>query len=201
MTKATCSTADCSKPVYGRGWCKNHYQQAWKSGRLESGTRTLAKPTDSLDTRLRNIGWTVTESGCWEWSGSLDIYGYGQMAVNRGRPWKAYRIAYEAWVKVPAPNVDICHTCDNPPCINPAHLFEGSRHVNVTDAVTKMRHVHGERQKHKLTDVQVEEIRTRYAAGGIMQKELGVEYGVTQSQISYIVIRKRRKNQTHHVPV
>ena len=196
MNKRTCSTPDCAKPHYGRGWCKNHYLQAWKNGTLETQPRTLAKPDDSLDTRLRNIGWTVTENGCWEWNGALDNNGYGQLAVNRGRPWKAYRIAYEAWVKVPADNVDICHRCDNPKCINPGHLFEGSRQVNVDDAVSKGRNVHGERCPHKLTDLQVAAIRERYAAGGISQRVLGKEFGVSQSQISNVVLWKHRKQVT-----
>lgn len=199
MTRRLCVTRDCVRQHYGRGWCKYHYQQAYKSGALERQPRTLAKPTDSLDARLRNIGWTVTASGCWEWKGALDNNGYGQMSVNRGRPWKAYRIAYEAWVKMPADNVDICHTCDNPPCINPAHLFEGTRQINVADAMSKMRHVHGERQNHKLKDVQVSEIRRRYAAGGVSQRVLSIEYGVTQSQISQIVTMKRRKHPTHYI--
>lgn len=199
MAKSTCSVEGCTKDHYGRGWCKFHYQQAYLSGNLESQPRTLAKPTDSLDTRLRNIGWTVTENGCWEWAGSLDNNGYGQMAVNRGRPWKAYRIAYEAWVKVPEPDVDICHRCDNPPCINPQHLFEGSRAVNVADMKAKMRHAHGERQAHKLTDGQVQEIRTQYVSGQKSQRIIAQEYGVSQSHISFLVRFKRRGHETHHV--
>lgn len=199
MTQKTCVTPVCTKPHYGRGWCKYHYQRAYLSGNLEARPRTIARPTDSLDARLRNIGWTVTPRGCWEWDGALDSHGYGQMAVNRGRPWKAYRIAYEAWVKVPEDNVDICHRCDNPPCINPAHLFEGSRAVNVADAVSKMRHIHGERAVHKLKDHEVAEIRTRYATGCVNQKSLADEYGVSQAQVSNITMRKQRKHETHRL--
>ena len=197
MNKRTCSIAGCGNPHYGRGLCKRDYQRARDAGTLENHKRTLAKPDDALDARLRNIGWTVTESGCWEFNGSKDGDGYGQMSINRGRPWKAYRVAYEAWVKVPEPNVDICHTCDNPPCINPAHLFEGSRKVNMLDAVSKGRNIHGERMPtHKLTDAQVAEIRERYAAGGVMQKELAREYGVTQSHVSYVARGLRRPRET-----
>lgn len=197
MTKRTCSTPECTKPHYGRGWCKFHYQRAYLSGNLESQPRTLAKPDDSLDTRLRNIGWTVTDSGCWEWNGSLDVYGYGQMAVNRGQPWKAYRIAYEAWVKMPEPNVDICHRCDNPPCINPAHLFEGTRQDNVNDMVAKKRHRNGENKaEHKLTDAQVRDIRDTYATGAVTQKWLASQYGVSPTLISCVVNYKRRKHET-----
>jgi hypothetical protein len=197
MSKRTCTTAGCDKQHYGRGWCKYHYQQAYLAGNIESQPRKISRPDATLDERLRNIGWTVTESGCWEWNGAKDVYGYGQMSVNRGRPWKAYRIAYEAWVKVPADNVDICHTCDNPPCINPAHLFEGSRLVNITDMVNKKRIANGERKPHKLTDVQIDEIRAHYATGGFMQKELAARYGVTSSHICNIVRYKARATKTN----
>lgn len=198
MTKRTCSTQDCQKTHYGRGWCRFHYQRAYLSGNLEAQPRTLAKPTDSLDARLRNIGWTVTESGCWEWNGAKDNHGYGQMAVNRRRPWKAYRIAYEAWVKVPADNVDICHSCDNPACINPAHLFEGTRQVNVDDMIAKKRHANGERRpNHKVKDEQVSLIRAEYAAGGVSQKYLGVKYGISQAQVSNITRYAQRRSDTN----
>jgi hypothetical protein len=197
MTKRTCSTPECSKPHYGRGWCRYHYQKAYLAGELEAQPRTLARPTDSLDTRLRNIGWTVTESGCWEFMGSKDSLGYGQMAVNRGRPWRAYRIAYEAWVKVPEPNVDICHRCDNPPCINPAHLFEGTRKDNIDDMVAKKRHRNGENKKnHKLTDVEVQQIKDLYASGLYRHKDLAEMFGVSSSLISMLIAGKRRKEPT-----
>lgn len=169
------------------------------SGNLERRPRTLARPTDSLDTRLRNIGWTVTPSGCWEWNGALDDNGYGQMAVNRGRPWKSYRIAYEAWVKVPEENVDICHTCDNPPCINPDHLFEGTRQANVDDMIAKRRNANGERAGHKVTDAQVDLIRSEYAVGGVSQRSLGAKYGISQAQVSNIVRRTRRAQPTNWI--
>jgi hypothetical protein len=200
MTKRTCSTPDCTKPHYGRGWCKFHYQRAYLSGNLEAQPRTLAKPTDSLDTRLRNIGWTVTDSGCWEWNGSRNTSNYGTLAVGRGRPHIASRIAFEAWIKVPDANTDICHRCDNPPCINPAHLFEGTRQENVTDMVTKQRVANGERKTaHKLKDSQVESIRNEYAEGGVSQSALARKYGVSQSHISFLVLRQRRQYETFRI--
>jgi hypothetical protein len=198
MAKRTCTNPDCAKPHYGRGWCRYHYQKAYLAGNLEAQPRKLSRPDASLDERLRNIGWTVTESGCWEWNGAKDSYGYGQMSVNRGRPWKAYRIAYEAWVKVPAENVDICHTCDNPPCMNPAHLFEGSRAVNIADMVSKKRSANGERKRdHKLKDFQVDEIRSTYASGEWTHKMLAARYGVSASHISNILAFKSRAAPTN----
>lgn len=192
MTKRTCCTPDCNKPHSARGWCAVHYQRAYQSGQLESQPRKHARPTDSLDARLRNIGWTVTASGCWEWNGHRDSSDYGMLSVNRGRPHKASRIAYEAWVAVPNENVDICHTCDNPPCINPAHLFEGTRLENMADMVSKGRSATWSKRPHKLTASQVMAIREAYATGGVYQKDLADAYGVTQPLISGIVNQKIR---------
>ena len=114
-----------------------------------------------------------------------------------GKPMTASRAAFEAWVKVPEPGAFVCHTCDNPPCINPAHLFEGSPQDNVTDMVTKKRVANGERRKSKLTDVQVAEIRSRYVPWKVTQRELAAEYGVTQQTIGDIVTLRRRRYETY----
>lgn len=197
MTKRTCSTPECTNPHYGRGWCKKHYLRAWTSGTLESQPRTLAKPTDSLDTRLRNIGWTVTDSGCWEWNGSKNAYGYGQLSIGENRPHIASRIAYAAWVETPTPGSDICHRCDNPPCINPAHLFEGSRQVNVDDMVSKKRHVNGENKTgHKLTDKEVQDLKDMKATRAFTHKEIAARFGVSSTLVSLIVNGHRRKEPT-----
>lgn len=89
---------------------------------------------------------------------------------------------------------EVCHTCDNPPCQNPAHWFIGTRSDNMRDAVRKGRHGYvlpdNRGARHgmvKLTEEQIEEIRRRYAEGGITQRELAVEFGIGQQQISRIV--------------
>jgi predicted XRE-type DNA-binding protein len=86
-----------------------------------------------------------------------------------------------------------CHTCDNPPCVNPAHLFLGDDAANCADKVAKNRQARtpphwGESSPNvKVNTEDVRQIRARYAAGGVSQRELGEEYGVTQSHISSIV--------------
>jgi hypothetical protein len=89
------------------------------------------------------------------------------------------------------------HSCDNPSCVNPNHLSEGTNQDNVTDMVNKCRHVcipcKGEKHSSsKLTDQQVLEIREKYdKKNGIFYKVLAIEYGVCKGHICDIIKRKR----------
>lgn len=113
----------------------------------------------------------------------------------RGKNRKAHRIAYEIAFGIFDETLFVCHACDNPSCVNPAHLFLGTPQVNMTDMVQKGRSANqqGEANGHcKLTDKQVSEIRERYALGQISHTELAEVFGVSNTQIYRIVNRKQR---------
>lgn len=81
--------------------------------------------------------------GCWEWQASRNNYGYGLFHVGVGAAGRirssAHRFAYEL-AHGPIPKgLNVCHSCDNPPCCNPAHLFLGTQRDNVLDAARKGR--------------------------------------------------------------
>lgn len=81
----------------------------------------------------------VAPSGCWEWTGSRLPSGYGKKSVG-GVHRYAHRLAWEMANGAPIPEgMFVCHRCDNPPCINPAHLFLGSCGDNTRDARDKGR--------------------------------------------------------------
>jgi hypothetical protein len=77
--------------------------------------------------------------GCWPWLGSRSKLNYGMLFLD-GRLMRVHRIGYEiANGPIPA-GMHCCHRCDNPPCVNPAHLFLGSRKDNMADMARKGRH-------------------------------------------------------------
>lgn len=81
----------------------------------------------------------VTESGCWEYSGFRGDGNYGQMYC-RGKQWRVHRLSFTLF-KGPIPEgMDVCHSCDNPPCFNPDHLWPGDPKANGKDCVQKGRH-------------------------------------------------------------
>lgn len=97
--------------------------------------------------------------GCWRWIGSKWNNGYGRMMVGKRRR-KAHRMSFLIHNGFLPPDLLVCHTCDNPECCNPAHLFLGKPLDNSRDAVSKLRHAFGERNGlAKLTEDEVKAIR------------------------------------------
>jgi hypothetical protein len=123
------------------------------------------------------------ESGCWEWQGGKFPTGYGHASFRwQGKIiQRAHRLA---WLLTHGSlsKLFVLHKCDNPPCVNPDHLFQGNQHVNMADAIRKGR------LYSKLSDEDVAMIRERVAKGGVGEAwRVSLEYGVTNSSISKIV--------------
>lgn len=96
-------------------------------------------PRPSVEERMAAKTDRGGPEDCWIWTGSRGRRGYGQIYVN-GRLRPAHRIALERAIGRELPDhEDACHACDNPPCVNPAHLFAGSRSDNLRDMAAKGR--------------------------------------------------------------
>lgn len=81
---------------------------------------------------------SISESGCWEYTGALDRCGYGKFKVN-GRNLGAHKISYIIHKCDYDQSLCIMHSCDNPRCINPDHLSPGTHAENVADMISKGR--------------------------------------------------------------
>lgn len=123
---------------------------------------------------------------CWEWQGARMPMGYGQLSYDRKHTY-AHRVA---WVLSFGPipeGMKVLHRCDNPPCVNPSHLFLGTSHDNSLDAASKGRMARGSRHgQAKLTEGQVREIRSLFDAG-TSQAELCRRFGISANPLWSIV--------------
>lgn len=136
-------------------------------------------------------------NSCWEWTGAHDGRGgYGSFKLCAGHSIGAHRYAYLTFIGPIPDGVLVCHTCDNPGCVNPAHLFLGSDADNAQDAARKGRMPRGENHPNAiLTRAQVIEIRALYESGSSMLS-LAKQFGTCRSNISYIV----NYHSWRHVP-
>jgi hypothetical protein len=132
--------------------------------------------------------WDVVDKSgeCWVWTGTIEACGYG---IRGGR--RAHRWAWEV-VNGPIPDgLKVCHRCDNPPCVNPGHLFLGTPAENSRDMVLKGRSGRGERNSQAtLTPEIVLAIRAARDSGA-QYPRIAETFGVSKGTAHDIVNRRR----------
>lgn len=143
---------------------------------------------------------------CWPWGRLSNCRGYGICYIGaphlKGRKTMPVLATRLSWVLANRKDIPeglmICHHCDNPQCINPSHLYAGTAKDNFNDAINRGRidpnafangpKAKGEGSgKSKLTEAQAREIKTRYAAGGVLMKDLAAEFGVNKSTVTGVL--------------
>ena len=124
------------------------------------------------------------EDECWEWKASRHPKGYGMFRFNRMSAY-AHRIAWMlVYGQIPE-GLYVCHRCDNPPCCNPDHLFLGTQKDNMLDSALKGR------QRIKLSEKDIIEIRRKCTIDRISQIQLAEQFGISNRTISQIVAGDR----------
>ncbi len=180
-----CRVEGCGRERVTKLFCQKHYLRM-----RNYGTTDLIRPS-AEDRFWRSVNKTA--DGCWLWTaGSRTKQGYGNLRVN-GRSTQAHRFSY-ALHNGPIPNgLHVLHRCDVVACVNPAHLFLGTDADNMADKMAKGRHraLSGEEcGTARLTRLKVDEIRARYACGGVSFMKLAREYGVAKYTINAVINRK-----------
>lgn len=129
--------------------------------------------------------------GCWIWRGTVNNrWGYGQFAVN-GVQYRAHRYSYNYFIGKIADGMSVCHSCDNKLCVNPGHLWLGTQKENIQDMCRKGRSLVGEKNPMaKIKKEDVLRIRQMYLEG-CHQRDIASFFGLNQSSVSQIILKKR----------
>lgn len=129
---------------------------------------------------------------CWPWNASVDKFGYGQVWHDR-RLLRSHRVAYEIVNGDPGP-LYVLHSCDNPLCCNPTHLFLGTQADNMRDKQRKNRAPKGEAHAtSKYSDAVIDELKRRFSSGEATIRELADEYHMSRVHVWEIVTYRSRK--------
>ncbi len=137
----------------------------------------------------------LSEDECWPWISTLDKDGYGVFQVEYIQ-YRAHVIAYAIANNLDYITLLVLHSCDNPKCCNPKHLFLGTTQDNTRDTINKGRKARGEdSNRTTLVKEEILEIREKYKSNRYSQQQLAYEYGVCQTTISGII----RRRLWHHI--
>jgi hypothetical protein len=130
--------------------------------------------------------WKKVEKGpdCWEWTGCKYPEGYGQISIGNKVYRGAHRVSYELNVGPIPEGLEVCHSCDNPSCVNPDHLFVATHKENMHDMFRK-----GRNGQIALTREQEVEVKDLLGQGWEKQW-VADAYGISMSTIGYLKKRK-----------
>lgn len=161
-------------------------------------TQKKLEPESLTAQKARFYARVRRSSGCWLWLGPTDLEGYGHFhlsrhpAIGHNTRRRAHRVAYEMEFGALSTDVVLRHTCDNPRCVNPAHLTPGTHQDNIADRTSRKREARGERNGNtRLSDAQIAAIRAR-RSGGAFLRVIAAEFSVSTTHIKNILAGRVR---------
>lgn len=124
---------------------------------------------------------------CWEWTGGRSHKGYGVFAATHSKQVRAHRFALELY-SGRSPDGIVMHLCDNPSCVNPTHLVDGTHKENMRQMAERKRAARADRHhKARLTEIEVVAINLLHRSGKHSTRDLAVMLGMSQPTIAAIV--------------
>lgn len=162
------------------------------SGIKLSGGHLISDSLQKAKNRFENKFEVKGESECWLWEASTFPNGYGQFLFE-GKSHGAHRISFLMYSGIIPDGLQVCHSCDNPPCVNPSHLFLGTNQDNCQDKKDKGRthKIFGEDNgNYKLTDEDVINIR----CSTLSAKILAEKYKISINHVYQIKSKRRRQH-------
>jgi hypothetical protein len=174
----------CGAKHFSKGLCKRHYSHE------QEGRKPLASYGMTIEEKFHH--YTDKSGDCWLWTAATYGNRYGAF-YDGNRTLGAHRYSYRLH-KGPIPDgMLVCHSCDNPRCVNPDHLFLGTPKDNMADKERKGRGNYPRGSTHhraKLSDADVAEIRR--LAGSMTQRAIAQKFAVTPSHISRLLSGHKR---------
>jgi hypothetical protein len=169
-------------------WCDREF--VVQPSRLRHGVVLYCRPECYHRSRARPLSerfWEKVQKskGCWEWSGATKggAWPYGVITGDDGALMVAHRVSWELEHGAVPDGLLVLHSCDNPKCVRPRHLFLGTSADNTLDMVRKGR------SRKKLNCAKVRTIRRAYAAGGITHAQLARQFDISKGMVSFIINR------------
>lgn len=190
-----CSVDECERPRRGGAYCAAHYARVRRTGSPGSAIVARAAPRPQEERFWEKVDVRGADD-CWPWTGATSRHGYGAMrrtGRRGGTSLKAHRYSAEL-AGMDIEGKSVLHSCDNPPCCNPAHLRPGTQAENMADKAARGRAPRGEAASNvKLTEADVREIRSRREAGAMLHV-IAEEFGTTTANVDHIVKRRSWKH-------
>lgn len=138
MVKGICAVEGCERALVARSLCRTHYGRWWTHGDPRPDLPIL-RAHRSVEERFWGKVDRRGPDECWEWRGSHNGRHYGHFHPTKGTDEYAHRFSYAMAHGAIADGLHVRHRCDNPPCVNPAHLELGTRLENMADMVARGR--------------------------------------------------------------
>ena len=191
-SERACSVDGCTALVRASGLCMRHYDALRRRGSVQAVIRQQLVGKTPAERFWLNL---VKGPDCWEWTGCKYGAGYGKMQTGYAKAGLAHRFSYEMhFGKIP-PGMSVMHKCDNPGCVNPAHLSVGTHAENMADMEAKGRDrkVGSKGTKNASAKISEETVRA-IRSSKESQNAIARRYGISQASVSNILLGRSWKH-------